>query len=337
MIDADDSNSVEWEQLSMAGTLAAGLGHDLRNAVMPILLRLDVLDIASELPPSARVELAHVRAGVERIQRLAAGLRLLASGASDDRHERHTARLDHWWADVSALVRATLPANVVLRADRLPEVEVAVSPAVLTQVVLILTMNARSAMSQTTNPALSVTATRVDDTIELAIGDNGAGMSPESRRRCFEPYFTTGPRTEGTGLGLSTGRALLRRFHGDLLLQPPTQSGATFVMRLPLLATMLEQAVRPKRVLVALREARQRAVVWLLLSPHYELVDAAGRSDADLDVADVLICEAGDLPHRAAQMVRQVIAVGDERAEQTDSRVIRVAVSQLADIPTLLA
>src|SRR5262245_30864340 len=67
------------QRMATLGTLASGLGHDLRNLVMPVLLRLDVVAANNDLPEKARQDLASIRQSILRLQRLAGGLRLLSS------------------------------------------------------------------------------------------------------------------------------------------------------------------------------------------------------------------------------------------------------------------
>jgi two-component system NtrC family sensor kinase len=72
------------------------------------------------------------------------------------------------------------------------------------------------------------------DEIEITIADNGQGVAPEFRARLFEKNFTTKSKSQGTGIGLSISRRLIRAFKGDLrLLETTAQSGAQFVVTLP--------------------------------------------------------------------------------------------------------
>src|SRR5207302_8208584 len=63
-------------------------------------------------------------------------------------------------------------------------------------------------------PALKVTTHDLDDAIEIAVRDNGIGMTQEVKDRLFQPFFTTKPTGERTGLGLSISYDIVTQQHG---------------------------------------------------------------------------------------------------------------------------
>jgi two-component system, NtrC family, sensor kinase len=63
-------------------------------------------------------------------------------------------------------------------------------------------------------PTLTATTKNVGDRIEIRIRDNGTGISPEVREKLFNPFFTTKPAGEGTGLGLSLSHDIIVKQHG---------------------------------------------------------------------------------------------------------------------------
>jgi len=78
---------------------------------------------------------------------------------------------------------------------------------------------------------LKISTVVADDFVEVRIQDNGMGVNPANKSRLFEKNFTTKSKAEGTGIGLSISRRLIRAFRGDLLLED--EASATFVIRLP--------------------------------------------------------------------------------------------------------
>ncbi|MCW8927280.1 MAG: ATP-binding protein, partial [Gammaproteobacteria bacterium] len=66
--------------------------------------------------------------------------------------------------------------------------------------------------------------------LEIAIEDNGGGIPAESRRKIFEPFYTTKETGEGTGLGLSISQAMMSRRGGALSLDAKYTEGARFVI-----------------------------------------------------------------------------------------------------------
>jgi CheY-like chemotaxis protein len=67
----------------------------------------------------------------------------------------------------------------------------------------------------------------------LRIRDTGSGMDPETRRRCFEPYFTTKGGSPGSGLGLATVRGFVEDAHGMITVESEPDVGTCFTIRLP--------------------------------------------------------------------------------------------------------
>ncbi|MBN2343708.1 MAG: PAS domain S-box protein [Deltaproteobacteria bacterium] len=85
---------------------------------------------------------------------------------------------------------------------------------------------------------LRVYANPTTDEVIIEIEDNGPGMSEENRKRIFEPFYTTKPVGEGTGLGLSVSYFIVANNHrGTLLAQSTPGKGTTFTISLPVVPT----------------------------------------------------------------------------------------------------
>jgi len=68
----------------------------------------------------------------------------------------------------------------------------------------------------------------------LEISDTGAGMDEETQKRCFEPFFSTKPAVEGTGLGLSVSYGIVKRHGGDITANSARGKGTLFTITLPI-------------------------------------------------------------------------------------------------------
>lgn len=64
------------------------------------------------------------------------------------------------------------------------------------------------------NPTLSAATKCLGDTVEICIRDNGTGIPTEIKEKIFNPFFTTKPTGEGTGLGLSMSHDIIVKQHG---------------------------------------------------------------------------------------------------------------------------
>ena len=73
----------------------------------------------------------------------------------------------------------------------------------------------------------------VGDYVTIKVKDNGKGMTDAVIKRVFEPFFTTKEIGEGTGLGLATCYALVRRLAGYIEVQSEPGKGSTFIIWLP--------------------------------------------------------------------------------------------------------
>ncbi len=92
----------------------------------------------------------------------------------------------------------------------------------------------RSDESADYKPCLRVRTARHPESVELVIRDNGTGMSADVRRRVFDPFYTTKPPGEGTGLGLSLSyEIIVKELGGKLDVRSMTGEGAEFAVRVP--------------------------------------------------------------------------------------------------------
>jgi signal transduction histidine kinase len=103
--------------------------------------------------------------------------------------------------------------------------EVDLFPQEITRVLLNLISNGFYAASKRKaeqvaggfEPVLSATTRNMGDAVEIRIRDNGIGISPEIKERIFNPFFTTKPAGEGTGLGLSLSHDIVVKQHAGVI------------------------------------------------------------------------------------------------------------------------
>jgi signal transduction histidine kinase/ligand-binding sensor domain-containing protein len=82
-------------------------------------------------------------------------------------------------------------------------------------------------------PTVSVITAKLNDKIEIKVRDNGDGISPKVVNKIFQPFFTTKPTGEGTGLGLSLSYDIIKAHGGELKVETREGEGAGFVIVLP--------------------------------------------------------------------------------------------------------
>lgn len=92
----------------------------------------------------------------------------------------------------------------------------------------------KAQLNGTFEPLVTVTTTRYDDHVSIMVSDNGIGMSKNVSAKVFQPFFTTKPTGEGTGLGLSLSYDIITKGHnGDLKVESKEGQGTTFMVELP--------------------------------------------------------------------------------------------------------
>lgn len=107
-------------------------------------------------------------------------------------------------------------------------------PIELQQVILNLLLNGAQAMSETKTQTrhLSLRTSAENDSVQVAVKDQGPGVDDEQMKRMFEPFFTTKP--EGTGMGLAINRTIIDAHGGRIWAERNSDAGLTFYVRLPI-------------------------------------------------------------------------------------------------------
>jgi PAS domain S-box-containing protein len=256
------------DRLASVGTLAAGLGHDMGNLLLPVRMRLDALE-RMELPQEAREDVAAIADACEYLKRLSHGLRLFALNPEDDRAAGDHTHPGTWWMDVSTFMRNALSRTIELRhsvPERLPAI--AIAPQLLTQSVYNLVQNAGDALKGRAG-RVEVSAALSDDkqSVVIQVMDDGPGMSPEVLQRCTEPFFTTKTRGISTGLGLALVHGAARKAGGAFEIRSSPGRGTTCRLVIPVYTEPAARELKGRLTArVQIREPRMRAFVDSVLS-----------------------------------------------------------------------
>jgi len=92
----------------------------------------------------------------------------------------------------------------------------------------------RAATASRFEPTVRITTRERGDAVEIRVRDNGIGISPEIKDRLFQPFFTTKPTGEGTGLGLSMSYDIVTQQHGgSISVDSKVGEFSEFTVRLP--------------------------------------------------------------------------------------------------------
>lgn len=303
------------DQMASIGTLAAGLGHDMNNVLLPVRAQLNVLREAERdlhgacgetpersgrgaaEPDAPRVDMRRaidaIASSVAYLQQLADGLHALAQNPDNTHPDGPPTHLREWWDRTGIVIAKGVPRHVKLTASFPPDLPpVTVAPHRLTQAVLNLVVNAGEAIpSLEQDPSrkrrqgrVKITARSEGDGsgvrwIALSVSDNGLGMTAEVKRRAFELFFTTKSRGRGTGLGLPLVHKVAARVGGRVEIDTVLGKGTTVTMWLPA-AGALSVAQPRHRAVVAVSNARMATLVrHVLEAAGVQILD--GSQDAE--------------------------------------------------------
>ena len=224
-------------RLATVGEMSAGIAHELNQPLTAVANYAQACDRLLGLPDP---DVEEIREALKQItgQAVRAGdiIRRLRALARNDVMKREPTDINLLVSELTELIQLDAKTHDVQYklhlANHLPQVEV--DRAQVQQVILNLVRNALEAHAETAQTPRQVTVQTqhlADGTVEIAVCDNGPGISQTIKPRLFEPFCTT--KAHGTGLGLAISRTIIKSHQGSLDHRPNTPRGACFIVRLP--------------------------------------------------------------------------------------------------------
>jgi signal transduction histidine kinase len=264
---------IQTEKLASLGQLTAGIAHEIKNPLNFVnnfsALSAELIDELKDVLQSAGLDdKAHEE--IDEITHMLKGNldKVVQHGKRADSivknmllHSREGAG-EHRPADINAIVEESLNLayhgaraeksgfNITLKRELDPAAGmIDLYPQEITRVFLNLISNGfyaatkrKEAGEEDFEPTLSATTKNLGDKVEIRIRDNGTGIPPEVKEKMFNPFFTTKPPGEGTGLGLSMSHDIIVKQHGGKIDVDTKQGSFTeFIITLPRAAAALTQ------------------------------------------------------------------------------------------------
>jgi signal transduction histidine kinase len=244
------------DRMASIGMLAAGVAHEINNPLAAVVANLEQLSTTLTASPGddpaqateIREMLADARTAANRVRQIVKDLKVFS------RHEE----MQPGPVDVRSTLESTLrmAANEIRHRARLV-IDYGETPAVsgdesrLGQVFLNLVVNAAQAIPEGHADDNSIkVSSRVDGkgNVVVEVTDTGQGMSAETVRQLFTPFFTTKPKGVGTGLGLVICQRIVSSFGGKIEVESQLGKGTTFRVRMPIASQPVPEA-KPEPVL----------------------------------------------------------------------------------------
>lgn len=227
----------EAEKLSALGRLIASVAHELNNPVAVIAGYCQLLAKRPGIDDRTRQDFAKV---VQESQRASKIVRNLLTFSRPRDPEKTTVDINQLVASVLAERGPELQAgNLRLEqrlATQLPKTKA--DSAQIEQVINNLLTNAIQAQPLTSGQPgrIEITTHEYGAYIRITVADAGPGIAPNVLSKIFEPFFSTRPPGQGTGLGLTIAHAILEEHHGKIWVQSEVGKGAKFFVELPIIA-----------------------------------------------------------------------------------------------------
>ena len=233
------------QKLDALGTLAGGIAHDFNNILA--VLRGNLSLIRAEVPVDHHIMPSVL--DMERACNRATALvrQILTFGSRHDR-DRQVVQLEDVVAEGMKLLRATLPAEIDIRAHYAPGLPaVLADPNQIQQIIANLGINAAHAIGRRqglieiqldalqvgSELASALADLKEGSYVRLRFSDNGSGIPREVMDRIFEPFFTTKAPNAGTGLGLSVVRGILKNHDAAISVYSEPGRGTRFHLYFP--------------------------------------------------------------------------------------------------------
>lgn len=243
------------EKMASIGQLTAGIAHEINNPISFVAnnvqaLKLDLADLLElmtqeqrenpafvELHQEIQTLMASIERGVDRTGDIVQGLRIFARN-----EEGEFTKVDlHQCIDAAVTLLSFEirdRCQIIKRYGTIPLINGLSGK--LNQVFLNILTNAVQAVlsvhPEATPPVglIEIVTFKALNWVEVRITDNGSGMDEATRKRIFEPFFSTKPVGEGTGLGMAICYGIIEQHHGTIKVLSEKGQGTTIVIELPI-------------------------------------------------------------------------------------------------------
>lgn len=248
---------VHAQKMEAIGTLASGIAHDFNNILTAIF---GFAELAQGSGNDDQRKQRHLSRIIQAGQRARDLVRQILTFSRQAKQHAQPIQLSSIVKEVVKMLQASLPFNIAIQQD-ISDVSdiVFADPVQIHQVLLNLCTNAVHAM-ESTGGVMQVTLDTVEidahavkqqpdlnvgSYLKLSISDTGPGMDDKIVARIFEPFFSTKPLGNGSGLGLATSHGIIKDHGGVIIVDSIPGQGSTFHVFIPVLEGAEIDAAQP--------------------------------------------------------------------------------------------
>lgn len=226
---------VQSEKLASVGILAAGVAHEINNPLGGIFNCLQMLRQNGGNSELREKYLDLVNEGLDKIENTVSKLLWMSRKAE---HAPVDMNIRNSVESVYSFLEYKLKKGKIAFRNEVPDdLRFIFDVHDFQQLLLNLFINAIHAMKD--GGILEVKGRQDDSAVVIVVSDNGCGIVPENVSRIFDPFFSTKPVGEGTGLGLWLTYEIIRNYNGEISVESEPGKGSRFIMRFPIISDSL--------------------------------------------------------------------------------------------------
>jgi two-component system, cell cycle sensor histidine kinase and response regulator CckA len=249
------------QKMDAIGQLAGGVAHDFNNLLTAIQGYADLLADKIVGENDKEADLNEIRIAARRAATLT---RQLLAFSRKQHLNPKTLRVADVVAGIVPMLTRLVGETIELKTMTSGRGVVVADEGQLEQVLVNLIVNARDAMPRGGRITIETSDAALDHDhashhpgmaagryVMLAVSDTGCGMDQRTRERIFEPFFSTKPKDQGTGLGLATVYGIVKQTGGHIRVYSETGLGTTLRIYLPLSGELVATNTASPRIVPA--------------------------------------------------------------------------------------